>query len=164
MNKCNLFRGLLTITPTDYRTNVDLWLVAHSSAFVKKGYIRVDSSTQGSVLAAAYKSPNGAETVVVLHTTYWDNRYDVLVRIDGQEFILPNVERESSISIIKKNEQQQTQRTTTATTMTTSTATTIKTTTQEQQTQCTTAATTMTTSTTTTQQQQLQCTCTCTNT
>lgn len=95
---CDSCRGLLTLTNNDFQTNVDLWSVAHSSAFVPSGSVRIGSQFYGGVVGVAYRVPDGS-IVVVAHTTYWDDLHDLSIIVDGsKQFFVPAVERETSIT------------------------------------------------------------------
>ena len=97
---CETCRGLLTLTETGFEKNVDLWAVAHSSAFVKPGARRLETTTQGDVIGTAYRNPNG-EIVVVGHAKYWDGSKDLNIEIDGKFYFIPNFGKEASITMVK---------------------------------------------------------------
>lgn len=99
---CTLCRGLLTLTDTDYRTNVDLWAVGHSSSFVPPMSTRIETTSIGNiVLATAYKRPDG-KLVVVAQTIYWsgDQQHDASFVIDGKHYKIINVAKEAAYTML----------------------------------------------------------------
>ena len=99
LEDCSIYRALLTLTPDDYLKNVDLFAVAHSSAFVPPGSTRIDVTNNGEVIGVAYKRPDDKVTVIV-QAKYWDQVKDLSVVIDGNHFLIRNFEREASLTLV----------------------------------------------------------------
>jgi glucosylceramidase len=82
-----------------FEKNVDLWAVAHSSAFVPEGSVRLNTRTENdNVVATAFMNPYGSISVIA-HTTYYDDVYDLTITVNGVNYFIPSVARESSISL-----------------------------------------------------------------
>jgi len=98
----NHFKGLITVNADSYWPNIDLWAVAHSSAFVPRGSIRLSSQVdrEDLITAAAYTTPSG-NLAVVIQALYWDwPPKDIAVQIGGKSFVIPGLDREASATIL----------------------------------------------------------------
>ena len=54
----------LSLSDADYRTNVDAYAVAHSSAFIDDTFTRIDANIVGPLFASAYAKDDQIVAVI----------------------------------------------------------------------------------------------------
>ena len=97
-----LFSGLITVTDTDFVTNIDAFSVGHSSAFVDPGSKRISASSDNDdVLVAAYSKGN--KIVIVAHNQYKDGPSckDVSFNVSGSIYVV-HICKQASVTIVAR--------------------------------------------------------------
>lgn len=64
---CTTCKGALTISGTNVTRNVAYYIIAHASAFVPAGSVRITSTQQGNFLSTAFLNPQGKKVLIVLN-------------------------------------------------------------------------------------------------
>ena len=93
----------MTLSDSDYRINADGYAVAHSSAFVNDSHHRIETSVNGPLYAAAYKSKEETVTVIQVKIKPY-NLYEI---IKGGSILRPKmntfVTKSTYLSLITGN-------------------------------------------------------------
>lgn len=64
---CDVCKGALTITNSNYSRNVSYYIIAHASKFVPAGSIRIASEEVGGLSNVAFVTPEGKKVLIVLN-------------------------------------------------------------------------------------------------